>query len=735
MACEQLTGTFPIDDPSVLKASVSALTFRELPALAEVALEYYDGATDAWAEPADARFLVNADDDDDTDVAKVHDIGGVQMIPWLLNKALVEMPADPTTLLANGTRPYNSATPGAILKTIIDEAQALGWAPYITYDFDADDDSAGEPWAVEVDISYRPGTKALVVLRNLLAQGLVEFRTEGRVIRLFNAGTGTDHTVEPAPGVDFAPVRVGRSATATPIRRSIDDLLTDAILFGDDGYVHEVNNPGAVTGLGALREAIQQGGVSDDGTAELLVQAQLEQGAQVREQYRTTENSAVAASLPWVTGGYKVGDWVQAWLRAEWERVRVFELVVDKKLDGTVSVSPVLNDRFLDALARLAKRTVGIVGGAVAGGTGATPSTPGDDNRLPKAPTDLIVSSTGYWSNNTALAQVSAGWAAVTEGADSVAIEVDHYELWARLDGGADESDEQTSSATTTATWSPYNPGEVWLFKVRAVSANGFPGPFSDEESVTMLEPVDQVDTPTLPQLSTSNGVLIVAWDGLIDTTPPTPPSQFRQVNIEYSATEHGTYTRVGTLFIDNQRAVIAGLGVGSIPWVRFVAVDSLGRESDPTAGVSITITGIAGADIVAHSIEVNSLKAGSITVDYLASSVGGQLTLAGNPSIVLIGGQLADLTADQADTAEDLADLRLYVQIDGTEVKITRPGSDLSFAVSNSQAAMRQSGVDVSKWTAGQFQVPNLLATVAQLANHIWSADPAGTGSMVKKV
>lgn len=719
-----IVATLPIDDPGVLGVSVSEKVLGALPLFLELALEYWSGSE--WVEPANCRFLVNADDDDDTDVAEVHSLQGVALVPWLLKKMIVQMPDDPDDLV-DGHRPFNSATPGAVLKTVVDEAQDDGWAPFLSYDFDADDDSAGVPWVNQLTIQYRPGTNGWVVLKNLIDQGIVEYRTEQRLLRLFNPGTGVDHSD------DNPPIRVGRHAKSTPVKRNLDDLLTDVTLFGDNGFVLEVNNPSAVPDLGTLTAAIQQGGVSDPGTAALLAEAQLTKGEQVREQIRTTEAALTADYLPFID--YQVGDWVQGWMRGDWERLRVAELVLSKQLNGVVEVSPVLNDRFIDLLARLARRTAGIVGGAVAGGTGAVPSDPGDDSRAPKAPVGLVVSSTGYWSNDTPLSQLAAEWTAVTEAVDNVAIQIGHYELWARLDDGADESDVQTTTDGTVATWSPYAPLSEWLVKVRAISKNGVPGAFSAEEPVTMLNPTDEVDTPTAPQLTSSNGVVIVGWDGLISGTPPTlPPAHFRQINVEFSGEESGDYARLGTLFIGNQRANYAGLGVGSLVWFRFVGVDSLGRESSPSTAVAVTVLGIDGADILADSITANSLQVGSITVDYLSSELG-TLIIDSSEAIVLQAGQIADLTDDLDDTSADLADLRLYVVIDSSEVRITRPGSDKAFALDDERIAARVSGIDISWWEAGQFNVPNLVATVAQIGPMKFETDPDGTGLVARQL
>lgn len=56
-----------------------------------------------------------------------------------------------------GDIPYPGVTPGFILSSLMDEARARGFLPAITYDFNADVDSAGERWPRIGDWSTAPG--------------------------------------------------------------------------------------------------------------------------------------------------------------------------------------------------------------------------------------------------------------------------------------------------------------------------------------------------------------------------------------------------------------------------------------------------------------------------------------------------------------------------------------------------------------------------------------------------
>lgn len=67
---------------------------------------------------------------------------------------------------------FAGETPGGILSTLIDRAQARGSLPVLTYDFNATSDSQGNPWPDVFDLTYHAGTSLLDVWRNLVSLGM-----------------------------------------------------------------------------------------------------------------------------------------------------------------------------------------------------------------------------------------------------------------------------------------------------------------------------------------------------------------------------------------------------------------------------------------------------------------------------------------------------------------------------------------------------------------------------------
>lgn len=678
---------FPLGDVSTIVFSVSNAATSPLPDIAEVAFEI---RTDTgWVEPQDSRFLVAPTSGDTVAETKPVTHSGQNLVLWLMRKLQIERG---DAELVDDARRFNSSTPGAILSTFLTEGHDRGWGPGIAWDFTATADSAGQPWASVLSLGYRPGeVTALQALQNLYDQGVVDFRTEGRTLRVFNAGTGVDRSV------GARPVRL-QNVTQRPVKVNIDSLLTDVVLYGDDGFTLALHNTPAITALGRLEAAINQGGVSDEGTATLLAQRTLDQGAQVRREVGNVTDVADAEFLPFID--YGVGDWV----RGDDGPTRVYQLTVT--VDTKTTISTTLNDRYLDLVQRLAKRTTGILGGAVTGGTGGTP---GEDLRKPKAPVGLVVSSTGYWAGAIASAQASFQWAPVTQGENSVSIDVDGYEVWAALGDG--EMNALTATTTDTASWSPFEPGTVWRFAVRARSRNGVWGELSAETSITMASPTLEVGAPSTPTVSSRTGLIEVQWNGAL-AAGGTPPSSFLQVNVEISANASTGFTVVDTIFRGGERRQIRWTDGDSV-WVRLVCIDVLGRASAPSTAVNVTVAPFIGE--------------GTILASYLAPDVGGQLELQANDSIVLIAGQLASNRTDQDATAAGLADLRQYFSFEPTGMYISMPGSPARLRLANDRIEMIQDGQVVARWVGGQMQVVSILANDARIGNHLVSGSVPG--------
>ena len=738
--------------PSGRNAYMGAVTFEE----GVTSGSYFDGSTDpdgdrsyawtglenqstsvemlpdgGWLEVPSLRTIALTDDGDDKDPAGVQSLAAVWIFQFFLTKLQVFDPPDLDSLV-DGKRMFNSSTPGAILQTLFDEGLLAGWGndpawtSPLDYDFTSTHDSAGVPWPQQLSIGYEPGLDLWTLISNLADQDLLSMGSTGRTLHLWAADRGTDRSV------GNTPVQLGTQAASLPIKRDASKLTTTARVRGEGGFRLEVDADTPIVGLGKLFTTISQGGVSDPGTAALLAQAELNMGSQVREQISVTMAAAATRWLPWIH--FELGDWVMARVRDSWRSVRVVEFVVSKDNAGAVTVSPVLNDRFTELTARLAKRTTGIAGGASAGGSGGTPTT--EDRRPPKAPTTLVLDSAGYWSNaGDSLSQLSATWTAVTQGTNDVAIEVAVYELWGRIDDGAAESNALTLTDTNALTSSPYTPGVSWLMKVRARSKDGVWGAFSAEAPVTMAQPTFTLPAPSAPSLTSDNGIVEVSWPGTFATDPITgPPPHFRQINVYMSASEVGEYALVGTLFAGAERMSLIGLGVGSGWWFQLSATDRLGRESPLSTPEFIEVLGIDGADIIADSVTANSIVAGSIETRHLASGFGGALDISANESVSIVVGQISTVSDNLGDTTEALADLRQRYDYTADELRISKPGSGLAFALNNERIEARDGTAVLAYWEGGVMHADQFVGEQVELGEHRFEAAPEGVKGTVMR-
>ncbi len=110
--------------------------------------------------------------------------------------------------------------------------------------------------------------------------------------------------------------------------------------------------------------------------------------------------------------------------------------------------------------------------------------------------------------------QVTATWAAVTADVAGVALGIDGYELFARINQAGALWMQIAVTDETTAAFSPLVVGESYAFKVRATSA-GVKGEFSEQIVKVIPDDVTPPPVPSAPQVSTRLGVIHVGWDGL----------------------------------------------------------------------------------------------------------------------------------------------------------------------------------------------------------------------------
>ncbi len=600
----------PLNDvPALaLRYSRHAIGGNLLDTPCEVAVEWSEDGQ-VWAEAPDSRFLRIKRGTDATDQAGVrkYEMPGYS---WMLRKVVLYAGTAP---LVDGKRAFTSATPGTILQTFLAEGQARGALAGLDWDFTTTHDSAGQAWAKILTIYYEPGLDALTTLINLAEQGVVDFRTNGRTLQVFNADgeLARDRTTDPR--VDLL---LGRDVVAAPDEGTLEDAASAVLVVGDDGFRKSYINNTADLPWGRWEQYIGQGGVSDDGTAFLLAESSLLRAGQERVQHTREITPYTARWLPW--RDYQPGDHIIAPAdNGVLADLRVRQITLTRDSKGTLGGNVVLNDRFLERSIRLSRRTAGIVGGSTAsGGSGARPAPQTPRGRTAAAPTGLVVDPIAYVdSSGFAQGQVTATWGPVLVDVNSEAIDLDGYELFMRRNvvGAPWFLVATTEPGDTNATYSPLTVGESYAFKVRGIS-QGVKGVFSSQVAVTIPDDVDAPPVPSMPTAYTRLGQIHIGWDGLGDGGE-VMPADFHRVRVWMQdplapgATEVGYLQAAGSI-------VVVGQPYDTLREFWLTAVDHAGNESDASYSVTIAAVQLVSGDAADESITTGAIAANAITAD-----------------------------------------------------------------------------------------------------------------------
>lgn len=586
---------------------------------------YWDNfmlATSAWVEPPDSRFLYLRDGSDPVERPEVIQAECPAYL-WRFSRAYVGV----ANLANDGKRRFLSATPGTILKSLIQEAQGRTALAGITHaTWSTATDSAGVAWPQIITIAYEPTLDLLAPILNLIQQGLIDVQMVGRDLRVYVADTAlaVDTTVQANPVI----LRKGRDLTEAPERRTWEGLTGAVLLVGDEGVSVERTNGAALQPWGRWESTISQGGVSDAGTMNVLSDAELARGEQVRAELTSGLTFGIAEHLPF--RDYGLGAYVYRDVGAGPERLRVRQITLTRDDKRVVGGNVVLNDRFLEQDIRTARRVQGISGGAgtAAGGRPAD----GVDRGIPSAVGGVAVTSLAYLDGRgNDQAQVSVDWAPVTTNTDGTAADdiATYRVIWRRQGDTLVQTFGTTTGNDLSASPFPVNLGiEV---AVQAIDRAGNAGQFSPWEQITTGNDTTPPAEPSAPTAEPYLGQVLVRWDGLT-AGAGTMPSDFSHVEVHLSATP-GFAPSAATLRGDLTTAgewVVTGLDYGTAYTARLVAVDRTGNRSGPSvASGTATPVRVSGLDVGALAIAASNLADGAITAGKIATGAVGETEIA----------------------------------------------------------------------------------------------------------
>lgn len=566
---------------------------RELTDGLEVAVEVSDG--NGFKEPDNARFVITGRSGKTDDRTKTITYSG-QSIGWLLSKAENN---DSSHLIADGDnkgkRPFYSSNPGTILKTLLDEnRQRGGVATGLTLGFDTAKDAAGRNWAKKYTLYYSLGTDLQTILDALVNGGGCDWRTSGRVLKLWNA----DSTALSRDLSESIVLQLARDISEAPFEESIADLASTILVEGDNNLLFRMDNPAAPTPWGKWESYSSQGGVSDKDTAQAFMQSTLDDAARVRGQYTRDLVTANVDNLPLID--YHAGDWITAPTVAHGEKVRVQEIDLSMRQNEGLSCSIALNDIKYDASVRQAKKIKGITGGAALAGSesGTTVSTD-HDHRVPKAPQGLVVQTDAYiGSDGFAHGLATAMWSAVTEATNNTAIEISNYAIeWRKHVDGAPWHSAGTTDKTQLG-FGGLDCGTQIEVRVRAVPTYSDKlGEWSSIVVATVESDTTPCSVPSKPTVSSKLGVVTVHWDGKT-STGASMESDFDHIEVCEGVNAAGM--QVISANQSGQGAyVVTGLTAGSQRSYALRSVDHAGNKSDWSAIATVTVASAVSPDEV----------------------------------------------------------------------------------------------------------------------------------------
>lgn len=548
----------------------------------EIGLEVSDGG--AWSEPYNCRFLLigrsrNAEDVSDTVTLTCQSMG------WLANKILNN---DTSHLIADGDnkgkRAFLSKNPGTILRTILDENKARKGAGLVLVPgFDTGKDAAGANWKSVYTLYYSLGTSLNSMLSSMVGGGAIDWRTEGRTLRIWNA----DSTSLSRDLSGRVHISMAHDILEAPEEESIEDLSSDILVEGDNGLIFRESNPAAPTPWGGWESYVSQGGVSDEATAKAFMQTTLASAARVRGQYTRSLLVTNAESLPLVD--YRPGDWITAPTVQHGEKVRIQQVTVSLDSNG-LKASITLNDKVYDSQVRAAKKIAGITGGAqLAGSEGGRPA-PEKDHRVPNAPLGLVVQTDAYiGSDGFAHGLATASWSAVTEATNNTSIEISNYAVeWRKHVDGAPWHSAGTTDKTPLG-FGGLDCGTQIEVRVRAVPTYSDKlGEWSAIVVATVESDTTPCSVPSRPVLSSELGVVTIHWDGR------TAAGTSMESDFDHIEVGEGVNAAVMTVISATQSGqgdyVITGLTAGSQHSYALRSVDHAGNRSDWSAVATVTV-------------------------------------------------------------------------------------------------------------------------------------------------
>ena len=422
-------------------------------------------------------------------------------------------------------------------------------------------------------------------------------------------------------------IRYDRDLEA-PVTRSIENYAAVAYAYGDSFAKVVVENDAADLPWGKWETVIGQGGLDDPTTMEPLALQALDQGALAKVSLTRRIALRDCQWLPY--RDYDPGDIVLAQTATNDLRpYQIKQMALDNNTggNGSLSVNLVMEDTFESREERITRAVLsanGTVGGSArVGGAGVKPQPNSADNRVPLAPTNLVVTGDSMLANDGFDYPVlHISWDPVTLATNGAVAAIASYSIYLAI--GADVAREiaRVAGTETSVDFSlnPLPAGTTGVVSVLAVGSNGREGDRVTSAPLALDIDTSPPPTPTTPTVTSSLGNLIVSWDKTLDNTIP---GDFDHCNVHMGTTPGFTVnnaTLIGEVTLNHPSLLVGGQPYDAMRYFRLTSVDRRGNESTPSASAGSSVQQVGTADLKNGAVGPNQIS--SVTTDKLSGTI-----------------------------------------------------------------------------------------------------------------
>jgi hypothetical protein len=336
---------------------------------ADISVEVNTTNAGTWTEPHNCRFVCLGSDRDKTARQGRDLVGKLVPYSWLLTKAVLNPVQPYKPVQERDTRRFRNRNAGQIVNAIMAEVQGRGWCSTIKSWATGYKDSNGQPWAdPDIDIDFPVGMTVLDAINQLVSEGHMQARMNGRNLHIYNPNT-------PIFPYETNTTRFRTGEDILTFKEDVDrsQRATHALLIGDSStYYLDAESPTLkTTEWGPWGAAIQTGGTIKKAMLR-TGKAKLDSMSKVR--VSNEANLVFKPDSPFPFRHYNPGDYVTVNpADGPPERVRIMQMKVGRSNNGLLSGSLTFGTRKLANTTRIAKavRTVAPAG-VTAAGNGAT---------------------------------------------------------------------------------------------------------------------------------------------------------------------------------------------------------------------------------------------------------------------------------------------------------------------------------------------------------------------------